>query len=54
MTILTTIALVGCVATLGLGGISMMADRGYRVDLRARKERRRGRRAGGRRAQDWA
>lgn len=52
MTILTTIALVGCLFVLFLGGASMLASAGKTVDLRNRFRRLRV--AGGRRTSDPA
>ena len=39
MTILTTIALIGCLFVLFLGGASLLAERGKVVDLRNRFRR---------------
>jgi hypothetical protein len=51
MTILTYIALTGCLLTLAMGFATIWADGGYRFDLRARRSRQR---AGGRRSEDLA
>jgi hypothetical protein len=51
MTILTYIALTGCLLTLSMGFATIWADGGYRFDLR-RKHRRRDDRSGGRRVED--
>ena len=52
MSILTYIALIACLAVLGVGFITTWLDRGYAFDLRRRRPRRR--RPGGRRAGDLA
>jgi hypothetical protein len=54
MTILTYIALIGCLLSLTMGFATLMAERGYTFDLRGPKMRRRQRRSGGRRAEDLA
>lgn len=52
MTILTTIALSGCLLVLALGGACLLAERGYSFDLR--KKFRRISIGGGRRNSDPA
>ncbi len=49
MTILTYIALTGCLLVLGLGAATVVAERGYSFDLRAKSRRRS---VGGRRESD--
>ncbi|MEM6991839.1 MAG: hypothetical protein AAF721_15130 [Myxococcota bacterium] len=40
MTILTYVALTGCLLVLGLGAATMIAERGYHFDLRSKARRR--------------
>ena len=53
MTFLTYFALIACLFALAIGGLSMLAERGYQFDLR-RRSRRKGMdgRQGGRREAD--
>ena len=53
MTLLTHIALIGCLLTLALGFLTILGERGYGFDLR-RRSRRSAKRDGGRRSDDLA
>lgn len=52
MTFLTFLAVTGCLTTLALGGMTLLAERGYSFDLRTHRGRRDARRSGGRRRGD--
>jgi hypothetical protein len=52
MTFVTYLALTATLASLVLGGAALLAESGYRFDLRRKQRRRGGDRLGGRRAED--
>jgi hypothetical protein len=54
MTLLTYIALIGCLLAIALGFITVLGERGYGFDLRRPRGRRSKERVGGRRETDWA
>lgn len=52
MTLLSLVALIGCLFAIAMGFTVVLGERGYHFDLRRRDRRRRSGRVGGRREGD--